>query len=133
MTLEALSILVYALLIFGAIAVQGAYASRTAGLAYGFSNRPGTPPGMGPFGLRIDRTLGNLKEGAIMYLPLALLAVSLDISNGLTWGAALATILSRLIYIPVFYLGIPVLRTLVWAPSFLAIPALSIGILVGVP
>jgi hypothetical protein len=57
--------------------------------------------------------------------------ISLDISNGWTWGAALLTIVSRLIYVPVFYLGIPVARTMVWAPSFVAIPALAAGILIG--
>ena len=131
MTLEALSIVIYAFLIFAAILVQALYSSRTAGPAYGISNREGDPPGMGAAGLRIDRTLANLKVGAIMYLPLALLAVSMDISNGWTSGAALLTIASRLIYVPLFYLGIPVVRTLVWAPSFVAIPVLAAGILIG--
>lgn len=131
MTLESLSILIYTLLIFAAVLVQGVYSSRTAGPAFGFSNREDDPPGMRVAGLRIDRTLANLKEGAIMYLPLALLAVSLDISNAWTWGAALLTIVSRLIYVPVFYLGIPVVRTLVWAPGFVAIPALAVGIVIG--
>lgn len=133
MTLEAQSILLYTLLIFGAVAVQAGYAASNAGTTFGFSNREVPQPGMGPAGHRIDRTLGNLKEGAIMYLPLALLAVCLDISNGWTSGAALVTILSRLIYVPIFYLGIPVLRTLVWAPGFFAIPAFAVGILLGSP
>lgn len=60
MTLEALSILIYTLLIFGAVAVQATYSALTAGPAFGFSNREGAPPGMGAAGLRIDRTLGNL-------------------------------------------------------------------------
>jgi uncharacterized MAPEG superfamily protein len=118
-------------LIFAAVLVQATYAAFTCGLAFGFCNREGTQPSMGPAGLRIDRTLGNLKEGAIMYLPLALLAVGLNILNGLTRGAALLTLVSRLIYIPVLNVGIPVLRTMVWAPSFVAIPVLLVGILVG--
>ena len=48
-----------------------------------------------------------------MYLPLALVSVSLEISNEWTHGAAFVMILSRLIYVPVFVLGIPVARTLV--------------------
>ncbi|WP_292294878.1 MAPEG family protein [Marivita sp.] len=131
MTLEALSIVIYTLLIFAAVMVQAVYSARTAGPAFGFSNREGAPPGMGAAGLRIDKTLANLKEGAIMYLPLALLAVSLDVSNAWTWSAALLTIVSRLIYVPVFYLGIPIVRTLVWAPGFVAIPTLAVGILIG--
>ncbi|MEQ8903143.1 MAG: hypothetical protein RID11_05210 [Roseovarius sp.] len=84
MTLEALGIPVYSFLIFGTLAVQSTYSALTADPAFGFSNRDGAPPGMRATGLRIDRTLGNLKEGAIMYLPLARLAVNLDISNGWT-------------------------------------------------
>lgn len=53
-----------------------------------------------------------------MYLPLALLAVSLEISTGWTWGAALVTIVSRLISFPDFYL---------------AIPARAVGILIRAP
>lgn len=62
--------------------VKSVYAPVTGGLAYGFTNRTRTQPGMGTEGLRIDGTLGNLKEGEVMYLPLARLAVSHEISNG---------------------------------------------------
>lgn len=84
MTLEAHGIPVYSFLIFGALAVQSTCSALTAGPAFGFSNREGAPPSTQATGLRIDKTPGNLKEGAIMYLPLALLAVNLDISNGWT-------------------------------------------------
>lgn len=133
MSVEALSIVVYALLAFGAVAVQASYLSLTAGVPFGFSNREDAPPEKGPAGQRIDKTLANLKEGAVMYLPLALLAVGLDISNGWTSGAAVVAIVSILLYVPIFYLGIPVVRTLVWAPGFLSIPVLAVGFLVDAP
>ncbi|MGB3407727.1 MAG: MAPEG family protein [Jannaschia sp.] len=133
MTLIAISIIIYALLIFGVVAIQAGYASVTAGTAFGFSNRDAPQPGMGPAGRRIDRTLGNLKEGAIMYLPLAITAVALDISNGWTFYAALATILSRVLYVLIFLVGIQTIRTFVWVPSFAAIPAMAVGIMVGQP
>jgi uncharacterized MAPEG superfamily protein len=131
MTLEALSILIYALLIFGVVTLQAGYAALTAGLAFGFSNRMDPQPGMGPFGDRINRTPGNLKEGAIMYFPLAIMAVVFDISNGWTYHAVFATILSRLIYIPIYLLGVTTLRTIVWSPSFIAIPVMALGIAIG--
>ena len=86
---------------------------------------------MGPFGRRVDRTLANLKEGAIIYLPLAVMAVALEISNTWTVVAAVTTIISRMLYVPIFFSGIPVLRTLIWAPSFVAIPIMAWGILAG--
>ena len=132
MTIETLSIVIYALLIFAVVVVQASYAARTAGPAFGFSNRDQSQPDMGPFGHRIDKTLGNLKEGALMYLPLALLAVGLEISNDWTAGAALVTIVSRLLYVPIFFFGISIVRTLIWAPSFLAVPALAVGIVIGI-
>lgn len=133
MTFEALSILIYTLLIFGAITVQATHSAATAEPAYGFSNRAGPQPGKSDFGRRIGLTLGNLNEGAIMYLPLALLAVSLDISNAGTYSAALVTVISRVLYVPIFLSGVTIIRTLVWAPSFFAIPFMSVGILLGAP
>lgn len=129
MTLEAWSIFIYAILAFLLIVIQGAYAIKTAGSAYGFSNREGLQPNKGAIGIRIDNTLNNFKEGSLMYLPLALLAMSLNISNTWTYYAALATIISRSVYIPVYIVGIEKLRTLVFFPSFIAIPAMAYGIL----
>ncbi len=131
MTIEALSILIYALLLFVVVATQATHAGITAGTAFGFSNRDGPQPGLGPFGRRVDRTLANLKEGAIIYLPLAVMAVALEISNTWTVVAAVTTIISRMLYVPIFFSGIPVLRTLIWAPSFVAIPIMAWGILAG--
>jgi len=129
MTLEAWSIFVYAILAFFLVVIQAAYASKTAGSDYGFSNREVPQPNKGAIGIRIDKTLDNFKEGSLMYLPLAILATSLSISNTWTFYAALITIISRSVYIPVYIVGIEKLRTLVWLPSFLAIPAMAYGIL----
>ena len=131
MTIEALSILVYALLLFAVIATQAAYAGITAGNDFGFSNRDDPQPGLGPFGRRVNKTLANLKEGAIVYLPLALTAVALEVSNTWTLVAAVTTIISRALYVPIFLAGIPVLRTLLWTPSFVAIPLMAWGIATG--
>jgi len=131
MTIEAVSILIYTMLLFGVVVTQATYAGITAGNAFGFSNREGPQPGLGPFGRRVDRTLANLKEGAIIYLPLAVMAVALEVSNIWTVVAAVSTIISRTLYVPIFFAGIPVLRTVIWAPSFVAIPVMAWGILVG--
>ena len=131
MTIEALSILIYAMLLFAVVVTQATYAGITAGNAFGFSNRDEPQPRMGPFGRRVDKTLANLKEGAIIYLPLALMAVALDVSNIWTVVAAFTTIISRVLYVPIFFAGIPVLRTVIWAPSFVAMPVMAWGILAG--
>lgn len=131
MTIEALSILIYVLLLFAVVATQATYAGITAGNDFGFSNRDDPQPGLGPFGRRVNKTLANLKEGAIIYLPLAVMAVALDVSNTWTIVAAVTTIISRVLYVPIYFAGIPVLRTLIWAPGFVAIPLMAWGIMAG--
>ncbi len=133
MTMEISSILIYTFLILFCITFQASYTLFTAGVGYGFSNRQNPQPNKGKLGYSIDQTLGNLKEGAVVYLPLALLAVSLGASNPYTHYSALMTILSRAVYVPVCLSGIRVLRTIVWTPSFIAIPVMTYGIYVGLP
>lgn len=132
MTIEAWSIFLYGLLVFLVIFIQAAYSGITEGLAFGFSNRDKRPSHKGRIGNRIDNTLNNLKEGAVMYAPLALLAVHYEISNPWTYYAAWATIISRLCYVPIYITGIQKVRTFVWSLSFLAIPALAYGIYLGI-
>lgn len=128
MAMEVWSVVIYSSLIFLTVVMQASYAAITAGLSYGFSNREQPQPNKTPFGDRIDRTLGNLKEGGIIYLPLALLAISIDVSNSWTYYAALLTIVSRALYVPVFLSGVKVVRTLIWLPSLIAIPLVMFGI-----
>ena len=132
MAVEVWSIFIYVILAFLLILIQAIYSSKTAGADYGFSNRETPPPNKGAIGFRIDNTLGNFKEGAMMYLPMALLAVSYEISNAWTYYAALVTIISRVLYIPIYIVGIEKVRTLVWIPSFLAVPAMAYGIYRGI-
>ena len=133
MPIEAWSIVIYGLLIFLVVAFQGGYQSATETTEFGFSNRETPSPNKGAMGHRIDRTLDNLKEGALMYVPLALLAVHFGISNSFTFYAALMTIMSRIAYVPIYVFGVTTIRTFVWAPSFLAIPLLVYGIFLGLP
>lgn len=131
MTLEAWSILTYSILVLFLILIQGIYSIRTASVAYGFSNCETPQLDKSDIGVRIDNTLNNFKEGALMYLPLALIAVSLNHSNTWTYYAALATIISGLVYIPVYIMGIEKIRTFVWIPSYLAVPTMAFGIFLG--
>ncbi len=128
MTVEQWSVLIYSGLLFFMVTFQAIYTAIDKGLAYGFSNRTELIE-KNAFNVRIDSTLNNLKEGAIVYLPLVLLGIHLGVSNNWTEIAASMTIISRLVYVPVFLAGIPILRTFVWIPSFLAVPIYLMGCL----
>jgi len=67
---------------------------------------------------RARRTVNNQIEAMAVFAPLVLIANALVISNTLTvWGAGLF-LGSRILYAPVYLLGIPYLRTLIWGAGF---------------
>jgi uncharacterized MAPEG superfamily protein len=130
-TIEIISVLVYVGLLLLMSLVQAAYSFKTAGAAYNLSNHERPQLNKGPIGIRIDNTLNNLKEGALIYLPLTLLVVSLEVSNTWTYYAALVTIIARILYVPIYVAGITTLRSVVFAFSLFAVPAMFIGLLIG--
>jgi len=63
---------------------------------------------------RLDRAKNNLLEALPIFLALALLApVKGDGANEAVYGASIFLI-ARIVYVPVYVSGIPLLRSLVW-------------------
>jgi len=118
MTIEALSIIIYALLIFSVVAVQAGYTGVSAGPAYSFSNRD-------------ERTAPQYRAFWVPDQPHAVQPIercdhvpSIRDSGGCL-GYLERLDLSRVFYIPQYLLGNSTLRTIVWAPSFIAIPVMA--------
>ena len=131
LNVEIVSIIILGLLCFLTVLFQASYLAVASGAGYGFTNRDVPPPGKGPLGYRIDNTLNNLQEGLAMYLPLVVASSVLGISNEWTHIAAWIVIISRCLYVPIYFAGIQKVRTLVWTIGFFAIPAYAVGILKG--
>jgi len=67
---------------------------------------------------RARRTVKNQIEAVAVFAPLVLVAHMLEVSNTLTvWGAGLF-LGARVFYVPLYLLGVPYLRTLVWGAGF---------------
>ena len=67
---------------------------------------------------RARRTVTNQIEAVAVFAPLVLIAHMLEVSNTLTvWGAGLF-LGARVLYVPLYLLGVPYLRTLVWGAGF---------------
>src|SRR4051812_34131641 len=76
------------------------------------------PPLTGMAG-RLDRALANYLETFPFFVALVLAAQVTGVHNGLTmWGAYLY-LGARIVYLPLYAFGIPLVRSLVWnvAPS----------------
>ncbi len=83
-----------------------------------------TPPETTVYGARSERALRNSTEGLIIFLPLALLARD---SPEAVAGAAIF-VLARLAYVPIYILGVPVVRSIIWAVGVVGLALMALAI-----
>jgi uncharacterized MAPEG superfamily protein len=92
-------------------------ATLNQGMAYNMSPRDAAPPSVTRVTARLQRAFGNFRE-TFVYFAVSVLVVTAMAKN--SPGSALGAQLyfwSRVVYVPVYAAGIPVLRTLIWAAS----------------
>jgi uncharacterized MAPEG superfamily protein len=83
-----------------------------AGMKVGLSNRDNLPEAT-PMGARAERAAANTKENFILFLALALVAHAAGAENQALLGAQVF-FWARVVYLPVYILGITYLRSAVW-------------------
>ena len=87
------------------------------GLAWNASNREGeSKPLTGVTG-RSDRAFKNFLETFVFFVAAVLAVVVAQRTNASTALGAQLFFWARVVYLPVYLIGIPYLRTLVWATS----------------
>ena len=80
-------------------------------------NRDDLPLANTGFAGRADRAWRNMSDGLVMFATLVLAANAAGISNENTVLGAQLFFWARLVYFPVYLIGIPYLRTVVWIVS----------------
>jgi uncharacterized MAPEG superfamily protein len=109
-----LTMLVYsAALLLVLVAVQATAGIQAQGLMTMGGNRDGLPPPK-PFQARALRVVDNHREGLTLFAPLVLAGALAHISNHSTVLGSQLFFYSRLVHAPVYLVGIPFLRPLVW-------------------
>ncbi|MEL6666266.1 MAG: MAPEG family protein [Pseudomonadota bacterium] len=99
---------------------QGGLVPVYQGFAWGLGNRDEAREKTA-LQLRTARTVANHIEGMMVFVPLALIVAISDLSSTLTiWGAGLY-LLGRALFAPLYLIGVPYLRSLVWGVSLLGI------------
>lgn len=63
---------------------------------------------------RAKRATSNMVEAMCMFVPLVLIAAVTGKSNEMTAYGAMTFFFARLFYAPLYWFGVPVLRSLVW-------------------
>ena len=77
--------------------------------------------GVTPFLGRTKRAQANMTEGMIMFTPLVLIAVQMNALSPMTAMGAALFFYGRLAFAPLYYFGVPWLRTLAWFVSIIGI------------
>jgi uncharacterized MAPEG superfamily protein len=106
------------LLFIAHVVCQAVLAQGEFGQAFLFSPRDDAPEAKGVTVGRATRALGNFVEnyGAFVGMDLALIATGH--TGG--WGA-IVWVIARIVYLPLYLVGIPVARTAVWAISIVGL------------
>ena len=96
-------------------------ATLQQGLPYNLSPRDLPPPPVSTITARLLRAFGNFKETFVFFAAAVLVVTALGKTGGNSALGAEIYLAARVIYVPVYAAGIPVLRTLVWAASVVGI------------
>lgn len=94
------------------------------GRAWNTGARDDTPPLKSKLGGRLHRAQENFKETFPFFAALVLALAFLNRHNNLTVYGSEAYVAARLIYFPLYAMGVPGIRTLVWAIGTFGIFAL---------
>lgn len=97
--------------------------ARTAefGSKWNAGARDDTPASTRPVTGRLERAQANLYETMPLFIGAVLIAHVADRNGALTsWGAALY-FWARVVYVPLYALGIPYVRSLVWLVSLVGL------------
>ena len=110
------------------IVLAAVFAVRERGLPWAMSPRddPGRP--LGSSASRLQRVQANFMETFPFFAAAVLIADALDVHTTMTVVGAHLYLWARVLYIPIYALGIPMARTAVWAVSVLGIALILLAL-----
>lgn len=91
------------------------------GVSWALGARDADAPPLGKFAGRIDRAYKNFVETFPFFAAAVLVAHALDKHTAISALGAQVYIWARLLYIPAYVIGIPMVRTLIWFGSIVGI------------
>lgn len=111
-----LTILLAATILLGLVHVllAGALASRARGGSWNVGNRDGEPPPLDRYAGRAERASRNFLETFPFFAAALVCAIAIHRDGHLAVVGAHLYFWARLFYLPIYLIGIPGLRSLVW-------------------
>jgi uncharacterized MAPEG superfamily protein len=108
------------------LAVLASVAGR--GMPWALGPRDDAWPALGKTGARLERAYRNFLETFPFFAAAVLLAHALGISTPMSVLGAQLYFWARVVYVPVYVIGIPFLRTLVWTAGLVGIVLVLLAI-----
>lgn len=91
--------------------------TRETGVAFNASARDGAAPPQGKFTARLERAKLNLLETLPLFIGAVLAAHVAGALGPLTWWGCWLYFGARVLYVPLYAFGVPMVRSLVWLVS----------------
>ncbi|WP_266181579.1 MAPEG family protein [Dyella humicola] len=110
------------------ILIAATLASPQRGMAWVASNREGESKPLSGAAGRSDRASKNFLETFVFFAAAVLAVVAAQRTNASTALGAQLFFWARVVYLPVYLIGIPYLRTLVWATSLAGLLMVAFGL-----
>ena len=107
------------------VVVCGGLAGRTT---WALGPRDEAGPPFGRIGARLDRALKNFLETFALFAVVVLMAQALGRHTSTSALGAQLFFWSRLVYVPAYAAGVPVVRTLIWAVSLVGVVLVFLAI-----
>lgn len=128
MSIELWALLVAGVMTYLTILFQQLNMSKSLGTNVSLSNRDIMPEET-PLGGRLRRAAINGVESVAVFAPLVIIGQFTDTSNAWTQYAAIAFLISRILYMPSYALKLVPIRTIVWSLGFFALPFFLYGLI----
>lgn len=128
MTIELQALFGSALLLFALLVMQGALVPITQGFAWGLGSRD-QPRELSPLQGRMKRVVANHIEGLAVFAVLVLVAHLSGVSSSLTQTGALLFLGARIAFALAYIVGIPVVRSAIWAVSVAGLLMITFAVL----
>ncbi len=111
------------------IFLAAAVMTKDFGLDYNMSARDATTPPLSELGGRLRRAQANLFETLPLFAAAVLIAHIAGRESALTRLGAGAFLAARVVYLPLYAAGVPVVRTLAWGVSIVGLVLILAAIL----
>jgi len=111
------------------ILVTASFRTRETGLAYNAGARDNGGPPMGVVTKRLQRAQANLFETLPLFAAAVLIAHVAARDGALTVTGCWLYLIGRILYVPLYAVGVPFIRSLVWVASVVGLAMVFAAIL----